>query len=90
VTIKVDGQDYSGKVKSEKQRCITDRKVTLFKQKGGEQGGGDDIKVGSDTADEEGDWNTGNTGSSGKHYAKARKIPDKCRGDSSRTLRTEN
>ena len=88
VTIQVEGRDYFGKVKSPRQRCVNERKVKLYKQKG-ERGGGDDIKIASDLADEDGDWSTGNTGSRGKHYARAPKIPDKCKGDSSRTLRTE-
>jgi hypothetical protein len=88
VTIHVDGRDYSGKVKSPRQRCVNERKVKLIKQVG-ERGGGDDIKIATDLADSDGEWSTGNTGSRGKHYARAPKIPDKCKGDASRTLRTE-
>jgi hypothetical protein len=88
VTINVEGRDYFGKVKSPRQRCVNERKVKLIKQKG-ERGGGDDIKIASDLADEAGEWSTGNTGSRGRHYARAPRIPGKCKGDSSRTLRTE-
>ena len=48
VTIKAPGGDVYGYVKSTKpNRCADDRKVKVFRQKGGEQGGGDDIKVGA-------------------------------------------
>jgi hypothetical protein len=88
VTINVDGRDYFGKVKSPRQRCVNERKVNLIKQKG-ERGGGDDIKIASDLANADGEWSTGNTGSKGRHYARAPRIPGKCKGDSSRTLPTE-
>ena len=49
VTIKAEGVDLSGKVKSARQACITDRKVTVIKQIG-TRGGGDDQRFASDTA----------------------------------------
>ena len=43
VTIKAEGTDLSGVVKSPRpNRCADDRKVIVFKQRG-ERGGGDDI-----------------------------------------------
>ena len=89
VTIKGGGEVF-GYVKSDKlRRCAKDRKVTVFKQKGGEQGGGDDIKVGSDDAGERvGDrymWSIGNPGTTGQIYAKVRRI-EGCKGDTSPTV----
>jgi hypothetical protein len=92
VTIKVEGRDFSGKVKSPRRKCMRDRKVNLYKQRGAEQRPSTDNKVASDTADLQNDfavWNTGNTGQSGKFYARAPKTPD-CKADNSRTLHTEN
>ena len=89
VTIQVEGRDFSGKVKSDRQSCVTDRKVILLREVGGAQGGGDDIRIATDTASEDGEWSTGNTGQSGKFYARVRRIEGLCRPDTSRTLRTE-
>ncbi len=85
VTIKAEGVDLSGKVKSPRQACVTDRKVIVFKQIG-TRGGGDDQKFASDTASSDGSWSTGNTGTPGKFYAKVRKTT-MCKKDSSPTIR---
>lgn len=73
VTIKEQNGDFNGKVKSEGEGvelCLEDRKVTVMKQKSGK-----DQKINSDTTDEEGKWNTGNTGvGPGKYYAKAKEV----------------
>ena len=53
VTIKAEGTDLSGKVKSVRQACITDRKVIVIKVVG-TRGGGDDMKFASDTASSDG------------------------------------
>lgn len=93
VTIQVEGRDFSGYVKSEKpRRCADGRKVWLWKQKGAEQNRREDQKIASDFADKVGNryfWSTGNTGLRGKFYAKVNRT-DGCKGDTSRTLRTEN
>jgi hypothetical protein len=91
VTIKAPGGDVYGKVKSSKpNRCANGRKVKVFRQKGGAQGGGDDIKIGSDIAQANGpdyEWNIGQPGVSGKKiYARAGKVAG-CKADSSRTIR---
>ena len=91
VTIKAPGGDVFGKVKSSKpNKCANGRKVTVFRQKGGAQGGGDDIKILTDTAQANGpgyEWAIGNPGVSGKKiYARAGKIPG-CKADNSRTIR---
>lgn len=84
VTIKAEGTDLSGKVTSPRQACKTDRMVIVIKQKGA-RGGGDDKKFASDTADENGAWDTGNTGTEGRFYAKVRATA-KCKGDTSPTI----
>ena len=85
VTIKAQGTDLSGKVKSPRQSCKTDRKVVVWKQIGA-RGGGDDQKMFSDLAGSDGSWSTGNTGISGHFYAKIHATP-KCKGDTSPTIR---
>ena len=90
VTIKAPGGEVYGTVKSSNpDKCANGRKVRVYRQKGGSQGGGDDIKIGSDIAQPNGgqyQWNLGNPGVSGKKiFAKATSIPG-CKKDSSRTI----
>ena len=89
VTIKAQGTDLSGTVSSPKpKRCAKNRTVLLFKQKGA-RGGGDDQKVGSDTAELSGgkyEWSTGTTGIEGRFYATVKATPS-CKGASSKTVR---
>ncbi|WP_110207975.1 hypothetical protein [Nocardioides daejeonensis] len=85
VTIKADGVDLSGKVKSRRTACKVERTVLIYKQFGG-RGGGNDHLFATDTTDERGRWNSGNTGQAGKFYAKVRPTA-KCRGASSPTVR---
>jgi hypothetical protein len=91
VTIKANGLDLFGFVKSEKpKRCADGRKVLVIKQKG-KRGGDDDEKFASDTAGLSGDryrWETGNTGTPGRFYSKVRRT-EKCKGDTSKTIRAE-
>jgi uncharacterized cupredoxin-like copper-binding protein len=88
VTIQAEGTDLSGTVSSPKPAtCADGRKVIVFRQIG-TRGGGDDEKLASDTAEKQGDvyrWSTGNTGQSGKFYAKVRRTPD-CKPDTSPTI----
>jgi hypothetical protein len=84
VTIKAEGVDLSGKVKSPRQSCKTDRKVVVWKQIGA-RGGGDDQKMFSDLAGSDGSWDTGNTGIAGHFYARIKATP-KCKGDTSPTI----
>ena len=88
VTIKGSSEIY-GYVKSEDPvNCAEDRKVTVFIQVGA-QGGGDDLKQGSDNASFNGDryqWSIGNPGLQGEQiYAKAKRT-DECKADTSRTI----
>jgi hypothetical protein len=85
VTIKAEGTDLSGKVKSPRAACKDGRKVIVFKQVGA-RGGGNDKRFASDTAETDGSWNTGNTGTAGRFYAKVRPT-GVCKGDTSRTIR---
>lgn len=73
VTIKNQGGDFSGVVKSENLKlCAAERKVVVLKKKPGK-----DQKIGTDTTGFENGkwrWSTGNSGqNSGTFYAKAPK-----------------
>ena len=88
VTIKAEGLDLSGTVRSPRAACEGDRKVVVFKVVG-TRGGGDDIRFASDTTEVQngvGVWSTGNTGTKGRFYAKIRKS-GACAGDASPTVR---
>ncbi len=85
VTIKAQGVDLSGRVKSADQGCITDRLVIVIKQKG-KRGGGDDKRFATDTAGADGSWSTGNTGTAGRFYSKVKATAD-CKRDTSPTIR---
>jgi hypothetical protein len=90
VTIKVEGSDYFGFVKSDRPlRCAEGRKVVVYKQKGDAQSPRTDKRVGMDTASLNGDrymWSTGNSGVYGKIYARAGRT-EFCKADSSPTIR---
>jgi hypothetical protein len=92
VTIQVQGRDFSGYVNSPRPRkCAKDRKVILYKQTGRNQNPSRDKRVATDTASKNGDrfmWSTGNTGISGKFYARVKATSD-CKGDTSKTLHTQ-
>jgi hypothetical protein len=85
VTIHADGTDLSGNVSSSNPTCEANRHVVVFKQIG-TRGGGNDINFASDTSDDDGDWNTGNTGTEGRFYAKVKKT-SLCKADFSPTIR---
>lgn len=90
VTIKAQNGDFSGKVKTEEPTCGEGRNVAVFKQKGAQQDPSIDKKIASDTAGLQGSdytWNTGNTGASGRFYARIKRTPE-CQGDRSETVRT--
>jgi hypothetical protein len=92
VTIRVEGRDFSGTVKSPRPgRCADGRRIVLLRQVSGEQRPSTDPVIASDTASLNGgryEWSTGNTGVDGRFYARARRT-NRCKADSSRTLRTE-
>lgn len=90
VTIRAEGADLSGYVKSPRPRlCAKDRKVVVFKQVGTEQDPRNDDRIASDIASLNGDkaeWSTGNTGVYGRLYARVAPTPD-CKSDTSETIR---
>jgi hypothetical protein len=92
VTIKAEGTDLSGVVKSPRpKRCAKDRKVSVYKQKGASQNPAVDDKIASDTASLNGDryeWSTGNTGMTGRFYARVGPT-EFCKKDTSRTIKVE-
>jgi hypothetical protein len=71
VTIQAEQVDLSGFVTSSNPGCLSDRTVIVYKVVG-TRGGGDDTRLASDTSDEDGSWNTGNTGVEGYFYAKVK------------------
>ena len=72
VTIKYNGDGFQGKVKSSKAKCVKNRTVKVYKQKGNGQDPSIDKKLFKDTTDNEGRWDTGNSGQAkGKFYAYA-------------------
>jgi len=88
VTVNGSSEIY-GYVKSSKKKCKNNRKVTVFRQIGA-RGGGDDLRIASDSASKQGDryrWSIGNPGLQGKRiYARAGKIPG-CKAGASATYR---
>jgi len=90
VSIKGDNGDYYGYVKSsDAGNCANDRKVKVFKQTGNEQDPKHDLKIGTDTAEPNGDkymWSIGNSGyKHGEFYAKVGKT-SLCKGATSKTI----
>jgi FlaG/FlaF family flagellin (archaellin) len=87
VTIKYNGDGFQGKVKSSAAKCVKDRTVTVYKQKGSSQDRSTDQKLFSDTTDSGGSWDTGNSGQAhGKFYAFA-KGTTSCKKGSSKTIK---
>jgi len=81
ITIKEDGGDFHGKVKSEISNCVSDRGVKLMKRRPGK-----DLKIAVDTTENDGSWNTGNTNETrGTFYARAQAEGD-CEGARSRNV----
>jgi len=90
VNIKGDNGDYYGYVKSsDAGNCANGRKVKVFKQLGSVQDPKSDLKIGTDTAEPNGDrymWSIGNSGyKHGHFYAKVGKT-SVCKGDTSKTI----
>lgn len=87
VTIVVNGGDFSGQVKHRKPLCRAEREVIVFLQAGDQPDPTTDTDIASDTSDEDGKWNTGNTGANdGRYYAHAPATVD-CKALTSRTVR---
>jgi hypothetical protein len=80
VTIKKESDGFFGFVDSTKpNKCANNREVSVYKEKGDSPDPSSDKKIGSDTAQPNGDgymWSTGNTGNQkGDFYAFAHRIP---------------
>jgi hypothetical protein len=90
VNIKGEDGDYYGYVKSsDAGNCASGRTVKVFKQLGSVQDPKNDLKIGTDTAQPNGDrymWSIGNSGyKHGHFYAKVGKT-SVCKGDTSKTI----
>jgi hypothetical protein len=87
VTIKAEGTDMFGVVKSPKPaKCADDRTVKVYKLVHGEP-----HLWATDTTElqgKKGVWSTGNTGTEGRFFAKVGKKPG-CKGDVSPTIRVQ-
>jgi hypothetical protein len=87
VTIKYNGDGFQGKVKSSKAKCVKNRKVNVYKQKGSAQDPSADQKVFKETTDNSGQWDTGTSGQAhGKFYAYAPKTTG-CKKGFSKTIK---
>jgi hypothetical protein len=87
VTIRYNGDGFQGKVKSAKAKCVRNRTVIVYKQTGNDQSPSTDQKMFTDTTDNEGHWDTGNSGQAhGKFYARAKRKTG-CRAGSSETIK---
>ncbi len=87
VTIKFNGDGFQGKVKSSKAKCVKNRTVKVYKQKGNSQDPSTDKKMFKETTDNEGSWDTGNSGQThGKFYALA-KGTTSCKKGISKTIK---
>jgi len=90
VTIKGEGGDYYGYVRSsDAAGCANGRTVKVFKQLGPVQDPKHDLKIGTDSAEPNGErymWAIGNSGyKHGSFYAKVGKS-SLCKGDTSKTI----
>jgi hypothetical protein len=87
VTIQyLGGGEFTGKVKSADADCIAERTVVLYEMTGQSPEPKNDQKIVKDTTDEDGRWNTGQTGyTDGEFYAKVKRTTD-CRGALSKVI----
>ena len=88
-----DGHDqvqrygFQGKVKSSKSKCVKNRTVKVYKQKGSSQDPSTDKKMFKDTSGSDGSWDTGNSGQAkGRFYALATGT-DSCKKGFSKTIK---
>ena len=89
LTIRADGLDLSGKVKSPRLSCLGGRTIRLYKQVGTVQNPSVDQRIATDTSERQGDvgvWSTGNTGIAGKFYVRTGRTTA-CKADTSDTIR---
>jgi hypothetical protein len=87
LTIVVNGGDFSGRLNHRKATCEAEREVTVFRLTGDQPNPAADTEIASDTTDEDGKWNTGNTGANnGRYYAHAPATAE-CKALTSQTAR---
>lgn len=89
LTIRAEGVDLSGTVQSQRLRCVGNRVIKLYKQRGATQNPGADDLIATDTSERRGNrgvWSTGNTGISGRFYVRTGKAPG-CTAAASKTIR---
>ena len=90
LTIKGPNGDFSGTINSPRPKlCANHRTVFLFHQLGATQNPAHDHRSGMDTSELQGGkyvWDMGNTGLSGKYYARAPQTPH-CKAGSSKTIK---
>ena len=79
VTIKGPNGDFSGKIKSSKQKCMGGRKVIVYRLRGNGYDPDHDTRIAKDTSEvvrNHGQWSVGNTGAGpGAYYALAKCSP---------------
>jgi hypothetical protein len=89
VTIHGMNGDFQGRVLSNSQRCLGNRKVIVYKQKHNTQDPANDNQIGTDITErhgDHGDWSIGNSGfRNGKFYARVTRT-DNCKSDFSKTI----
>jgi hypothetical protein len=72
-------RDFSGKIKSSKQKCLGGRKVIVYRLRGNGYDPEHDAKIAKDTSEvvgNHGEWSVGNTGAGpGAYYAFAKRSP---------------
>lgn len=70
VTLISNGGDFSGRVKSSRDKCVAEREVEVYFQGGSEPDRSSDELYLSDTSEENGEWSFGNNrAGEGTYYA---------------------
>ncbi len=86
VTLKSNGGDFSGKVKSKSAVCIAERDVVVYIQDGNRPNPTTDEEYSSDTSGTDGSWSLGNNRASGAtFYARVAKSPG-CKAATSKSV----
>lgn len=92
LTIRAQGLDLSGTVRSPRLHCVGNRRIRLYKQKGAGQNPSVDTLVATDISERHGDhgeWSPGNTGMRGKLYVRTARVAG-CKAGASKTIRAHN
>jgi hypothetical protein len=77
VTIKYNGDGFQGKIKNAKPKCLKDRTVNVLKN---------GVKVYTDTTEDDGTWNTGNSGQTSGTFKAKVKAKGNCAALTSRSI----